>query len=40
MLTKKYVPEVLNYIRSYDVKVKQIPIEIATQTARVKKYEA
>jgi DMSO/TMAO reductase YedYZ molybdopterin-dependent catalytic subunit len=32
MLTKKYVPEVLNYIRSYDVTVKQIPIEIATQT--------
>jgi len=24
MLTKKYVPEVLNYIRSYDVKVSQI----------------
>ena len=39
MLTKKYEPEVLNYIRSYDVKESQIRIEIATQTARVKKYE-
>jgi hypothetical protein len=34
---EKYVPEVLTYIHSYDVKVKQIPTEIATQTARVKK---
>jgi hypothetical protein len=34
---EKYVPEVLAYIHSYDVKVKQIPTEIATQTARVKK---
>jgi hypothetical protein len=39
MLTKKYVPEVLTYIHSYDVKIKQIPIEIATQTACVKKWE-
>jgi hypothetical protein len=34
---EKYVPEALAYIHSYDVKLKQIPTEIATQRARVKK---
>jgi hypothetical protein len=34
---EKYAPEALAYIHSYDVKLKQIPTEIATQRARVKK---
>jgi hypothetical protein len=34
---EKYVPEALAYIHSYDVKLKQIPTEIVTQRARVKK---
>jgi hypothetical protein len=34
---EKYVPEVLAYIHSYDVKLKQISTEIATRRARVKK---